>query len=111
MKFDVDNIVIKEGTRIKLTFHNNDDMQHNFVVTDQGSANDVGLLAIRLGINGERLNFIPSTSKVLYHTILLQPGKSETIYFTAPAKPGDYQYLCTYPGHYLVMRGILRVEK
>jgi azurin/glucose/arabinose dehydrogenase len=111
LKFDVETITIKAGTKIKLTFNNTDDMLHNLVITEPASATDVGILAINLGISGERLNYIPATPKVLYHTLLLQPGKSETIYFTAPEKPGDYDFLCSYPGHYMIMRGILKVEK
>jgi uncharacterized cupredoxin-like copper-binding protein/glucose/arabinose dehydrogenase len=111
LKFDVESITLKAGTKIKLTFTNNDDMLHNFVVTLPGAATEVGMAAIKLGVSGERLNYIPPTSKVLYHTILLQPGKSETIYFTAPEKPGDYDYLCSYPGHYMIMRGIMKIEK
>jgi azurin len=86
-------------------------MLHNLEITAPASATDVGLLAIKLGISGERLNYIPPTSKVLYYTFLLQPGKSETIYFTAPDKLGNYEFLCSYPGHYMVMRGILKIEK
>jgi uncharacterized cupredoxin-like copper-binding protein len=111
LKFDLENITIKAGTRIKLTFNNNDDMLHNLVITEPAAGNEVGQLAIKLGVSGERLSYIPVTPKVLYHTVLLQPGKSESIYFTAPEKPGDYEFLCTFPGHYLVMRGILKVEK
>jgi uncharacterized cupredoxin-like copper-binding protein/glucose/arabinose dehydrogenase len=111
LKFDVKTITLKAGTKIKLTFNNNDDMLHNFVITAPAAATEVGALALKLGINGERLSYIPATSKVLYHTLLLQPGKSETIYFTAPQKPGDYEFVCTYPGHYMVMRGILKIEK
>lgn len=111
LKFDVESITLKAGTRIRITFTNNDDMLHNFVITTPGSANEVGLAAIKLGISGERLSYIPPTSKVLHHTLLLQPGKSETIYFTAPQNPGDYDFLCSYPGHYMIMRGILKIEK
>jgi azurin len=111
LKFDVESITLKAGTKIKLTFNNTDDMLHNFVITAPASATDVGLLAIKLGISGERLSYIPATSKVLYHTLLLQPGKSETIYFTAPEKPGNYEFLCSFPGHYMIMRGILKIEK
>jgi uncharacterized cupredoxin-like copper-binding protein/glucose/arabinose dehydrogenase len=111
LKFDMDNIVVKAGSKIKLTFNNNDDMLHNFVITEPAQGNNVGQLAIGLGIRGERQSFIPSTSKVLYYTLLLQPGKSETIYFYAPEKPGNYEFLCTYPGHYMIMRGIFKVEK
>ncbi|MEO6705938.1 MAG: plastocyanin/azurin family copper-binding protein, partial [Ginsengibacter sp.] len=71
--------------------------------------NEIGGLALNMGLDGEKKSFIPNSPKVLYHTLLLQPGKSDTIYFTAPDKPGDYPYVCTYPGHYFLMRGILKV--
>jgi len=84
-------------------------MLHNIVFTTVGSGDDVGVMALNLGLNGEKMSFVPNSPKVLFNTVLLQPGKSETIYFTAPEKPGDYPYVCTYPGHYLVMKGILKV--
>ena len=84
-------------------------MLHNVVIVTPNSADEVGGMALKMGLNGERLSYVPSTSKVLFNTSLLQPGKSETIYFTAPQKPGDYPFECTYPGHYLVMRGIMKV--
>lgn len=111
LKFDVETITLKAGSKIKLTFTNNDDMQHNFVLTAPNAATQVGEMAIKLGIDGERLNYIPTTPQVLAYTLLLQPGKSDAIYFTAPDKPGEYQYVCSYPGHYIIMRGIIKVEK
>ncbi len=111
LKFDVETITLKAGSKIKLTFTNNDDMQHNFVLTAPNAATQVGEMAIKLGIDGERLNYIPATPQVLVYTLLLQPGKSDVIYFTAPDKPGEYQYVCSYPGHYIIMRGVIKVEK
>ena len=84
-------------------------MLHNIVFTVPGAADQVGELALKLGLNGEVMSYVPNSSSVLYHSKLLQPKESETIYFTAPDKPGDYPYVCTYPGHYLSMKGILRV--
>jgi azurin len=48
---------------------------------------------------------------VLFHTSLLEPQKSETIYFVAPATPGEYAYICSFPGHAQLMRGTMRVTK
>ena len=109
LKFDIENITVKAGTKVKLTFKNNDDMLHNIVFTTPGSANEVGEMALKMGLNGERLNYVPSSARILYHTLLLRPNESDTIYFTVPDKIGEYQYVCTYPGHYLVMKGILKV--
>lgn len=109
LKYDKTNITVKAGTKVKLTFDNTDDMPHNVVITTPGSADEVGIAALNMGLSGERSHYVPQTNKILFYTGLLQPGRSETIYFTAPDKPGDYSFICTYPGHYLVMRGILKV--
>ena len=111
LKFDKEEITLKAGAKVKLVFNNNDDMQHNFILTTPGAGNEVGELALKLGVNGERLNYVPSTSKVLHYTIILQPGKSDTIYFTAPDKPGLYPYICSYPGHFYNMKGVMRIVK
>lgn len=109
LKYNINSVTVKAGAKIKLTFRNTDDMLHNVVITVPGSADIVGKMALEMGLKGQRLSFVPATSRVLYHTLLLQPGKSESIYFTAPSKPGDYPYICSYPGHYLLMRGIIKV--
>lgn len=109
LKFSVATIAVKAGDKVKLTFKNTDDMLHNIVFTHPGAADYVGAAALKLGIDGEQQQYVPNLSQVLAHSFLLQPGKSETIYFVAPEKPGQYQYVCTYPGHYLLMRGVLNV--
>jgi azurin len=109
LKFDVETIMVKAGARVKLTFRNNDDMLHNLVITKPASADKVGQLAVQMGLNGEKMSFIPASPDILFHTILLHPKESDTIYFTAPEKPGQYTYICSYPGHYMVMRGVLKV--
>lgn len=111
LKYDIETITVKAGTKIKITFKNNDDMLHNLVITKPGTADQVGLLAANMGLNGERLNYIPKSNDILFHTRILRPKESDTIYFIAPAEAGDYTYVCTFPGHYVLMRGTLRVTK
>ena len=74
-----------------------------------GTANTVGEAALALGVRGMSEEYVPTTNKVLYHTKLLQPGTSEAIYFVVPEQTGVYQFVCTYPGHYSVMQGVIRV--
>ena len=45
-----------------------------------------------------------------WHTKLLMPNTAETLRFTAPTAPGDYPYLCTFPGHWVIMRGMMHVR-
>ena len=52
---------------------------------------------------------IDSPEVLVQSTRLLSLGQSEIIEFTAPAAPGDYPYLCSFPGHWRIMNGILRV--
>jgi azurin len=102
---------VKAGSRVKVVFNNNDDMLHNFVVVKPGMANPVGEAALRLNLNGPKMQYVPNSPNVLYHTNLLQPESAETIYFVAPTEPGDYQFVCTFPGHYTVMQGTFKVVK
>jgi azurin/glucose/arabinose dehydrogenase len=111
LKFDKDEIQVKAGSRIKIVFNNNDDMLHNLVVTKPGKANSVGEAALKLGLKGPDMSYVPVTADVLFHTNLLQPETTESIYFTAPKEAGDYQYVCTFPGHSAVMHGKLKVVK
>ena len=111
LKFDLETITVKAGAKVKLVFNNNDDMLHNIVITKPGAADKVGEAAMKLGLNGEKAWYVPDNQDVLFHSKLLGPTETETIYFTAPAQPGKYQFVCTYPGHYLVMRGVLVVTK
>jgi azurin len=110
LKFNTTEITVKAGSRVKWTFSNNDDMPHNFVLVKPGTADAVGEAALKLGLEGEKMSYVPKSTSVLNHTKLVGPGASDTIYFIAPA-PGKYTYLCTVPGHAKIMRGTLNVVK
>ena len=110
LKFDVEQVEVKAGSKIKLIFSNlDDDMTHNLVIVEPETADEIGNLAIKLGIKGSQLSYVPNNAKVLFHTSLVQPSTSESIYFVAPKKAGNYTYVCTYPGHHTVMHGVLKV--
>ena len=111
LKFTPTLLTAKAGARVQFTFNNVDDMMHNFVLCAPGTGQTVGAAAMQLGVAGEGLNFVPDTKDVIVHTKILQPETSETIYFTAPTVPGDYDFVCTFPGHAFVMKGILRITK
>ena len=71
----------------------------------------MGEAALRLGLDGAKLSYVPPSDDVLYHTALLEPRKSESIYFVAPDAPGEYPFVCTFPGHYVTMQGTMRVRR
>ncbi len=111
LQFDIKTIQVKAGSKIKWIFNNNDDMTHNLAILAPNSADAVATLSLNLGLKGSEQGYIPNSPKVLYHTGLLEPDSAETIYFVAPIKPGNYSYICSYPGHGQIMRGILKIVK
>jgi azurin len=111
LKFSLPAFDVKPGARVKLDFANTSDMLHNLVVVKPGTATKVGEQAMRLGLDGAKLDYVPRSDDVLYHTALLEPQKSEAIYFVAPTTAGEYTYVCTFPGHYVTMQGTMRVGR
>ncbi|MEM6395817.1 MAG: plastocyanin/azurin family copper-binding protein [Bacteroidota bacterium] len=109
MRYDRTQLTVKAGQRVKLTFYNNDDMPHNLVLVKPGKMPEIGQAAAAMGLDGPAKMYVPSSSSVLNHTGLLGPGSNESIYFIAPETPGDYNYVCTFPGHWRTMNGVLRV--
>lgn len=110
LRYDRDVLTVPAGSKVAFTFTNDDDMIHNVVIVEPDTADKVGVAAMNLGLDADALEFVPPMDEVLYHTSMLGPGQGETLYFIAPETPGDYVYVCTFPGHYISMRGILRVE-
>ena len=101
---------VKAGSKIRLTFNNPDDMMHNLLIVNPGTADKVAQEAIDLGLKGMENGYIPESDDLLWHTTLLRPHSKDVIYFEAPRAPGEYQYVCTFPGHAIIMRGVLIVE-
>jgi len=109
MMYDVKQIAVKPGKKIKLTFANPDFMPHNILLVKPGKANEVGEKAMALGAKGFDVGFVPQSPDILWASKLLDHGKEQVIEFTAPTTEGAYPYVCTFPGHHLIMRGVLIV--
>ncbi|MFP6677234.1 MAG: plastocyanin/azurin family copper-binding protein, partial [Pirellulaceae bacterium] len=91
---------------------NPDVVPHNWVLLKPGTLRRVGEQANRLISDPEAAirQYVPQTSDVLAFTDIVMPKDQFTIYFNAPTEPGRYPYLCTFPGHWLVMNGEMIVE-
>lgn len=110
MKFDQELITAKAGEKLLIVFHNKDDMLHNFVLCAPGRGQAVGAAALALGVEGAARGYVPDLPDVLVHTSLLSPETTDRIFFTVPETPGDYDYICSFPGHSVIMKGVLRVS-
>ena len=111
MKFALPRFTAKPGQRVRITFTNPDDMQHNMLMLRPGTLEAVGALADAMAAtpDGAERNYVPPTPDVMAFTPLVDPGKSFTLEFTAPRQPADYPYVCTFPGHWRVMQGVMTV--
>lgn len=110
LKFDIKEFEVKAGKKIRIHFKNSDYVPHNLVVVKPGAANGVGEAAIKLGEAGFKAQWIPEHDGVIAHSKLIDFGKTEVIEFTAPEQGGNYEFVCTFPGHHILMRGVMKVK-
>ena len=116
MMFDVKQFSASAGTDFKLTFKNVGNlpkiaMGHNLVILKKGvTAIAFGQKVLAAG--GSATNPLPNSVKgdVLVATKLLGPGETEELNFTIPLETGSYEYVCTFPGHFAMMRGVMEVK-
>jgi putative heme-binding domain-containing protein len=111
MRYDKDRLVVKAGKPFEIIFENHDLMPHNLVLAVPGSLEELGKLAEATATQpgaAER-QYVPASNKVLLASRLLQPRESQQLTFVAPAKPGVYPVVCTYPGHWSRMYAALYV--
>jgi azurin len=102
----------KPGEKLSLTFSNPDVVPHNWLLAKPGSLEKLGALCNLMitDPNGLAKHYVPDSPDVLFYTDMTNPNASSTIHFTAPDQPGTYPYLCTFPGHWMIMNGQLKVE-
>jgi len=113
MLFNLEKFSAKSNQAIRLEFYNPDATPHNFVLGQPGSLEEIGLAANEMAKDPKAAQsgqFIPSSKKIIVHTKMLKQEESEILRFKAPRKPGKYPYLCSFPGHWAIMKGTLVVE-
>ena len=106
MRFDVTAFEAKPGQKISVTLKNigttpKFSMGHNFIMLDRTVTTQNVQKFLDAASTEASHDYVPPASKeVLAHTKLLGPGESDTVTFNAPFVPGEYLYLCSFPGHY-----------
>ena len=105
LSYAVTRVEAPAGATVRLVMDNTAStspaMVHNVVVVADGAAVErVGEAAA-----GVRDN-VPDDDAILAFTPLARPGERTAVVFMMPA-PGAYPFLCTYPGHYRFMQGVL----
>jgi hypothetical protein len=107
------DILAKKNQPIRIEFSNPDATPHNLVLVQPDSLKEVGLAANEMAKDPNTARdgqFIPASKKIITHTKMLRQGETEVLRFKAPRKPGVYPYLCSFPGHWTIMKGNLIVK-
>ncbi len=114
MIYDQTKLVVEAGKPFAIDLINEDLMPHNLLVVTPGSRQEIAELAQVMPIDkpdAQGRVFYPVSDKILGGTKLVNPGKHELLLLTAPTIEGNYEYVCTFPGHWMIMKGILVVTK
>ncbi|MGC6436336.1 MAG: PVC-type heme-binding CxxCH protein, partial [Verrucomicrobiales bacterium] len=112
MIYDVTEFTVKANQPVKLVLSNPDLTMHNLLIAKPGTLEIVGKAGNEMAKDkdGLKKNYIPKMSEVLWSTPQLKQNTSHTLRFNAPKEPGEYPYLCTFPGHWVIMKGVMKVK-
>ncbi len=115
MRYDTPQIVVEAGKPFEVIFENNDIMPHNMVFIQPGTRIEIGTAAQTMPMvpDAQGFLFVPQHKGILpkAFTKMLEPGEKARLQLTAPTDPGDYEYVCTFPGHWMIMFGKMIVVK
>jgi len=109
MGYDSKELKVTSGAKVKINLTNQGtdaSMLHNVVIVKQGTEKEVATEGISLK---DKNYFNAENTNVIAGSAVAAPGATVTVEFTAPAA-GTYTYICTYPGHWMKMQGVLIVE-
>lgn len=111
MRFDKKTFTVTAGKSVEIVLENPDAMQHNLVIGKPKSMDVIGAAADKLitAKDGADRAYVPAIPQVIAATPLVNPDQTYRLKFTAPAQPGDYPFVCTFPGHWRLMNGVMKV--
>lgn len=110
MRYDTPEFTVPPGTPVRVVFNNVDDLPHNIVFCQTGT--DVLAMSMHQmehPENAVKNDWVPEDPAIFAHSRLVNPHDQQEVRFTAPEKAGDYPFVCTFPGHALTMKGVMKV--
>ena len=112
LQFDKEELRARAGQTVRIVFTNTDNMEHNLLIIMPESLAEVGRLADQMMASpqGRERAYIPDTPDVIAATPILDPGEQFELVFQVPEEPGEYEFVCTIPGHWRIMNGLFIVE-
>ena len=113
MRFDLEKFLVESGEEVEIEFVNPDVMPHNLLITAPGALESVSLKAEAMMKDADAFakSFVPQSPDVLFATKLINTGETARLRFTAPRSAGTYPFVCTFPGHWRTMNGVMQVVR
>ncbi|MFT5497390.1 MAG: hypothetical protein ACI9TH_002796 [Kiritimatiellia bacterium] len=112
LAYDLEEFETGPGESVVLSLTNTDELQHNLIVCakpGEVAGQDMAFSALLLGGDGMEKEWVPAGKDVYAASRMANPHETTRFYFHAPAKAESYAYVCTFPGHSQVMKGLLIV--
>ena len=111
MRYDLKYFAVEAGKPVEIVLRNEDLMPHNLVVTVPGALKEVAMEAAKMppDLAPQGKQYVPQSDQVLFATSMVPAGKQERLAFSAPDKPGEYPFVCTFPNHWMRMYGVMVV--
>lgn len=113
MQFDIQEIRVNVGENIHLTLKHvgsmaKEVMGHNLVVLKPGTD---AMAFAAAAINAKDTEYIPQSesASIVAYTKLIGGGEETSIDFILD-EPGRYEYVCSFPGHVAIMKGVIIAE-
>ncbi len=115
MKYNVTHIEVKAGQDVTVSLTNMGSMPkaamaHNWILLKKGTDPKAFVDA---AVTAAATDYVPAAlaDQIIAHTKLLGPKQTDEITFKAPTEPGEYQFLCSFPAHFLSgMTGVMVVK-
>lgn len=111
MRYDVPWFAVEAGRDFQVVLRNEDLMPHNLVFTQPDKLQDVALagaaMGPTIGVSGKQ--YVPDTPDVIAATKMVPSDGQARLTIKAPAKAGEYPFVCTFPGHWMRMYGVMIV--
>lgn len=115
LRYSVEEITAEPGEQLRIEFTTVSDMppqamQHNIAILNADADVDAFANASMMARDNGYID-PEMEDQLLANTEMIGGGETSSIEFTVPEEPGEYVYICTFPGHYLAgMKGVLIVE-
>lgn len=112
MAYDKKELTVTAGQYVELRLNNKDQMPHNLVLIEKSSLESFGKLvdSFLKDPKAAEMGYVPDSRYVIAATEMINPGETGSIFFKVPDIPGRYPFVCTFPGHWRMMQGVLIVK-